>query len=280
MTTDNFKLFAAPPVNEVGFAIVTSEPFIDPYDIRSAHDIFRDSYPKYERQAPVKNLDVAFENMIEPIIRPDDIGVPPRWWFASESGEELVQAQERFIGWNWRRGVAPDTPVEYPGFDVMHERAKAAFEALANWRRDLSGVLPVPSQVQLMYDNMIPLKANDGSVLRLGQVLRNWVSIDPGVPTFGWQMRWGEHVSDDVMEPGVWSEVAEDEPIMSVSLSILGVITSAGATLPVLRMGLAAVSAVTSWEEAYAFFPKSHDYIRKTFLRLLTEEVLSSWGRR
>lgn len=271
-------LLDAPPVNEVGFSFATNGPFVDPYDIRAAHDLFREDYPKVERQIPVAQLDVVPLSLGHAVVGEEDVGVPPRWWFIAENGSELVQVQERFLGWNWRRGVPPDAKVDYPGFDTLHGKARDALNRLVEWNNEKNGSAIPPSVVQLMYDNMIVLRTDDETI-RVGDVLECWNSSEPGVPTFGWNVHWYENMAGGTIL-GQPVDLTKISAVLVVNLSLVGVISSQGSPLSVLRMRFTASRSVSSWKDGFAFLPTAHDYIRKTFVRLVTDKIQASWGKR
>lgn len=279
MTNHDSYLFDSPPVNEVGFAFVTDGPFVDPYDIRSLHDLFRGDYPKAERQSPVTQLEGAPLGFGQATISDEDQGVPPRWWFVANSGAEIVQVQERFLGWNWRRGVPADKRVDYPGFETLDSKARDALELLLEWRQENQGSVPPPAAAQLMYDNMICLRTEDGGTRRLAEVLKCWNSLEPAVPSFGWTLRWFEPMG----EPGIIGEpldTSKSSAVVTVNLSLVGVISGDEKPLPVLRVLFTALQTVSSWNDGFAFFHSAHDYIRNTFVRLITDEIQTSWGKR
>jgi len=269
-----FPVYIRPPISEVGFSIASATPMFNPAEVARIHDRVRTNYPHLERQPPVIALELSPVLNIPPLVLDTDHGVPPRWWFQSESGRQLVQLQERFLGWNWRRQSGLQHSPDYPGFEKVYAEARKAFGAVSG---AMEGSLPTLSGAQLMYDNVIPLLDQAGAALRLSDVIATWNPVDPPAPMFGWQSAWMEEITTDLLMPG--NPLTHSNGVLQTQITQAGIIGGDGEILPVVRIQFNAVRQVTSLEDAYSFFPRAHDYIRKTILRLTTPKCREAWNQ-
>jgi len=197
----------------------------------------------------------------------EGVGVPPRWWFICEDRSELLQLQERFWSWNWRRqDSAPGSPVAYPGFDAIKAKAQASIDELKNHGELIGKPFPNPGVCELLYDNVIPLSPDNGS-FRLADLLTEYTACPPKTKA-GWQMAWHEPLGD-----ATGPEVAR-------ILIVLGGMVSPDATdvVQIAKMAFNVGSLVSSWDEAFDFYEKAHRFVRKRFLELTTDKAHTMWG--
>jgi hypothetical protein len=204
-----------------------------------------------------------------------DSGVAPRWWFTSEAEDRIVQAQERYVGWNWRRNVSVYEDPKYPGFEACLKGASDAFEQIVEFRRTQAGLAPAAVSCQLLYDNVIPLRQGDG-FLKMSDVLDFLRPFD-GKKTFGWRIGW--------IEPfNLASEVAESSAVLDgrynlrIEASLAATLGNDGAPHPVIRLLMIATGPVESWDAVGPFFSCAHDYISSALVRITTAKARALWG--
>lgn len=279
-TKDDFT-FSRPPISEIGFGISTSNLATDLFKLETIRAEFADEHPRIERHAPVAGLENFPVLGIPPIILDNPAGLAPRWWLVSESGSEIVQLQEQFVSWNWRRADPFSVPVSYPGYEAVSEKAFNCFERLnALRKRDEPGGM-VPSGVQLLYDNLIPLRANDGAARRIGDVFALWASPADAPLLTGLQIGWREgfdpKTGGHASGMALGSLLGELSGLLSIQVTHVALVIADGEPVPALKVQLIATGRVSQWDEALAFFPVAHEIIRNAFLRIITPATVQSW---
>jgi uncharacterized protein (TIGR04255 family) len=258
-------LLPAAPINEMGISVFSTGQLVDPFRISELHRRFADEFPVVERQMPVVGMDNSEFVGAPPIMLPGDLGAPPRWWFIEESGERLLQAQERFLGWNWRRRARATS---YPGFEKALDGASEYFRTISDFQLEHDQEVPSLTSAQVFYDNMIIMKPDGGEQRRVETVFRHWRSLEPR-PAIGWNVNWLEP-----MNP----ENSEDRSVVAITMAL-------GATIepnhpeprPVLKLAFNAVTGTVAWETLRSFALKAHDHISERFKSLLTDEILAEF---
>ncbi|NJL72936.1 MAG: TIGR04255 family protein [Candidatus Competibacteraceae bacterium] len=150
--------FTHPPLNEVVMGVQFSPP--NGYSQIRAGDVwklFRADYPLVqERDA----LPPTFETFgarrsgqlagrVSFVAGP----VHDRFWFVSESGEELVQFQQDRLLHNWRKIGNRDN--EYPRFEIMLDKFRLELSALELYAESLTPQRLSINQCELSYINHI-----------------------------------------------------------------------------------------------------------------------------
>ncbi|WIW88938.1 TIGR04255 family protein [Sphingobium sp. V4] len=256
--------FARAPINEVGFFIATKDSLVDPFGAAEIHRSLEQTYPNVERQAPVGGLELGPFLGIPPVLDPSDNGVPPRWWFVSEDETRLVQLQERFAGWNWRRRGDLNSLSTYPGYDECSQAAASYFELINEWRKSHGLENPEIVGCNLFYDNIIPFESSVEEPRRIDEVLSNWRSTWKR-PTAAWQVNWLEPIGDGGPDA---------KEAMSVVMRLAGLMREGDpAPLSALNIQFHLTSGKTNWENLWQFFEKAHAHVRVRFDELLTEQA-------
>lgn len=253
----------APPVTEVGFSIGTLDTIVlDPFNASVLHDAFSSDFPNVERREPTQGLPVASIMGSPPALLPSDLGVPPRWWFKSESDNEVLQMQERFWSFNWRRNPFGSAPVEYPGYDDLRSRAEGYANRLRNWHTTRGSCEPAPASCELLYTDLIKISP--------GRKMSDYFAFWEGDPSGGFRtaafnLSWLEPVGD------------EEKGTLNVSLSHVSPVTEEFPDSVFFQVNFVAGAVATSWDEAFSFFDLAHGAIRNRFEYMLTDEFKSSW---
>ncbi|MDV5823095.1 TIGR04255 family protein [Sphingobium naphthae] len=254
----------APPVTEVGFSIGTLDSIImDPFRASELHEAFSADFPLVERREPTQGLPIAAIVGSPPALLPSDLGVPPRWWFKSESDNEVLQMQERFWSFNWRRNPFGSRPVEYPGYIDLRNRAESYAKRLCEWHTGRGNPEPVPASCELLYTDLI--KVSQGR--RLSDYFAFWKG-DPsgGFRTAAFNLSWLEPVGDG------------DKGTLNVALTHVSPVTEDFPDSVFFQVNFVAGSVVTSWDDTFEFFDLAHEAIRNRFEYMLTEEFKLSWN--
>ena len=188
--------------------------------------------------------------------------VQPRWWFVSEDGARLIQAQHDTIAVNWRNRsrekLAP--AVGYPGYTAM--RAKAV-ETLKAWQgfSDVSELVrPVCS---LFYDNVWPMAEGDSTA----SVFRFWNNLGVTGHFTGPEMNWTVAVQDERLSgPASISLTAE-----------IGAMNRENEVVRVARVRLNATAHSADEAHMWVAFDVLHEQVLSYLDLLVTDEVLATW---
>lgn len=246
---------------------MASAGLIDAYDIRELHRQFPDfpiaqlqTGPVIHEVAPLVGGGSNVPNTTQ--------GIPQRWWFTSADGERVLQLQDDFVSFNWRRTVPPGTPVRYPGYDALTAEFKDILERLTQYCAAASRVMPSPAGCELLYDNIIPMMRSDGSQMPISSVLREINRTVP-VPFALWQMSWLENIAG----------VAENDPsTLRIEIRNVGVVVAGQPPAPVIKMVFTCGAARTTWPDVLSFMDVAHSHIRERFVTLIEEEVQATWN--
>jgi uncharacterized protein (TIGR04255 family) len=147
--------FETPPVSEVVLAV----RFV-PLEVGTivlgtvGQELFGRDLPKVEEQPPVV---MPIEELESPArgaeLRLELLETPPtpRFWFMSESGNELTQVQEDFFARNWRRIDGSD--VIYPHFEAVRQPFIDGYVAFTGAMAERAGKVLSPIQCEVTYVN-------------------------------------------------------------------------------------------------------------------------------
>lgn len=271
-----------PPINEIGFSVLASGTLVDPYDIRGLHDLVRAEYPWLSRQLPAVLEAEQFAGLATTISE-NDTGLAPRWWFENHPRNRLIQVQERYIGWNWRKMSGLYGEPQYPGFENCLDEAMAAIDSARTFREKYSletgaGLVPAPTACQLLYDNIIVLQQSDRR-LRISDILNFFQPVGDPVKSFGWNFGWVEPIDASAIEDGDPVRPLNDS-MLKVEASMLAAIDDTGTQQPVLRLRFVAYGVIQNWDSTRAFFTQAHAHITATLSRITTDQAKAAWGIR
>lgn len=247
------------PLFEVGLNLIFAGPgLVDPYDIRSLHDLFRDELPRVERQLPA-----SVDGKPISVSKPEDDF--QRWFFISEDGSSLAQFQTNVVGRNWRRQILPPGGdlSTYPGFTQLLAAFSEQFSKLESYLSGMGKSLPATHMAELFYDNFIPL----GEGVRLRDVL-SAVQIPYSTPVGDFVCTWRE---------GLVGEVSETS-FLRIDMRALGAsIDEDGEPAPFIRLRLMARDNVSSFKQALTFYEQAHSLTRTRLESLTTEACRATW---
>jgi hypothetical protein len=263
--------FERPPVTEVALSL----QFEELSGLTSIHfgplwDIFRERYPRIEQQPPLARMAERFdETSSQPQLQVQFVTsqMLPRYWFVSESGNELVQVQQDRFAYNWRKNAEDAV---YPGYPILRERLIEEIRLFQGFVTD-AGVGDLSfDQCEVTYVNQL----SPGAVWRrpadIGRVLSFW-SDDPDV--FG--DLEAVRVATQDRRLG-----AEGAPVgrlyFEAGTAIRGV---DGALILSLNLVGRGAPASASLVDALTMVDAEHDWVIDKFLDVTTEEVQRDWGR-
>jgi len=266
--TSDSTLLPRAPLNEMSFSIFTLEQLVDPFDIASVHGLFAADYPNVERAAPVSGPEQP-ELLGTPLALVDtDVGIPPRWWFIADEGDRLLQVQERFAAWNWRKQPPPNDS-SYRGFNWSVEEAAKFFTVLKD-AAEAAGRPTTISSSQVYYDDVIPLTTPSGDGIKLEAILANWRNVTQR-QTLGWGLQWVEPLD---------SFGAQGQSMLVVRMALGTIVSQENSEpTPVLKLTFNASSVAVEWANYRSFFKAAHTHISERFRELLTEEAMAEFSR-
>lgn len=249
------------PVIEMGLTVYSRHPgLFSDYDPKSIHDIFKADFPTASRQLPVQIQEGG-----QPFIQESDPNDPAlRWWFGSADGTDLIQFQENMVALNWRRQALPPTlPKPYPGYEAQKRAFLEIISKLEGRLRDVGGSLPPPLVVDILYDNVFPLEADDG-VLRIRDVITPF-HLEPARPIANLNMAWQEPLSEFGRPAGI--NITINTPVMSIQ----------DEAKLVVRVQLIGRSQMESWSQLEEAFDALHDAITERLRTLTTPQHRATW---
>lgn len=251
-----------PPVWELGLTVQTATPGVmSNYDVRGAHDPFRDSYPKYSR-----NVAVDLRQQPPFILGFNAPEASDRWWFISDDEQRLIQLQENLIAVNWRRRRMPPEPSAYPGFQATLSRLRETIDALAAVRGSDAPPFPEPLAGELLYDNFLPLIGPGGETLSAYEIFAPVaVKFDPPITDF--TTSWREALTQFGTDAS-----------LRINLQALVVGAPDEEPGPALRLNFQARCGARPWDDMLAFLDGAHAYVRRRFLDLTTDKAHTMWG--
>lgn len=173
MSTEGLPDFEAPPVVETVLAVRYRDvPGLDaPRLVKFWDDCLSADLPTIEERPPYEAPVEQFgqESGTSPVALRIGGSIPSPRFFCS-SGNDLIQLQQDWFAYNWRK--TPENP-DY----TRYEKGRAKFE---RWMTDLSsfvqetfGAELVPTQCEVTYINHIALTADDLAWGPFGAVLRD-----------------------------------------------------------------------------------------------------------
>ncbi len=259
--------YAKPPVVEVALSVQFEQ-----LDLTAAHlglvwELFRDRFPKIQEKselAPEIERFAPAERRV-PGVRFKIESVPAtRFWFVSDSGDELVQVQrDRFIR-NWRK--TEDSP-EYPSYSTLCKKFKKDWYKFAKFVTEECSLTLVPNQCELTYVNIV----EDVDSNHFANVF-TWVN---GSYSDGYLSNVEE--AELILRYVLQNE--PDEPWGRLHISTEPALTLDGK--PAVRLALTARGEpkTQDFDGIRGFLDKGHEAIVRGFTSITTVEMHKIWER-
>lgn len=234
---------------------------VDPYDVRSLHDLYRAELPQVQRQLPIGPSGDGSPIQIN---SPDDDH--QRWWFISDDEHTLGQFQTNFVGRNWRRQILPPAPgAPYPGYSALARDFRAQVAKLEGHILGSGREVPRPVSADMFFDNMIPF--DPGTRLR---DLVQPIQFDPPFQIVGFNSSWKERLAE---------EPPTDDSFLQVEMRSVGAALKGEPVRSFLRLRFVARDVVESVDGAMAFFDKAHMLVHRRLIELTTPQCRTTWGQ-
>lgn len=170
--------FASPPVVEVALGI-QFDPLVDLHTPRLGllWKRFRDRFPRIEERSllepSVEQFSDAPSTGFQLRLEALDVPPPPRLWFISEDGTQLLQVQrDRFV-YNWRKVTDTDP---YPRYSQMRETFAGALDELRRYLEEEKVGPLVPNQCEVTYVDAMVSGAGWDRHAQLDRILTIWSS--------------------------------------------------------------------------------------------------------
>lgn len=246
-----------PPLWEMSIAMQTSDlGGLKAQQALNLREIIKDDYPLVEMYPPLGAIGSGEEKYEQ---LPN---IQPRWWFVSEDGSRVIQAQHDTIAVNWRnRSHADLAPaVGYPGFNSMASDAKKMLDL---WKAN-SDVRELNRPVcSLFYDNLWPME--DG--VSTASVFRFWNHLGVSGRFLGPEMNWTIILENDRLTgPANLSLTAE-----------IGAMARGDETVRVARVRLNAIAHSADEEHMWVALDVLHEQILHFLDLIVTDEVRLKW---
>ena len=266
----NHRKFRSPPVNEVGLSVAFSgQSILDHYDVKGMHQAFPD-LPVAERVPSLGILSVA-DMVGGGSDMPDMAGGPPqKWWFISEDDSRVLQIQDNFLGYNWRRKDIPfGEPSNYPGFDSILREFNDRLTELEKWCQQTGRTMPNPTGCEIFYDDVIPLNIDGRFSFSMSEAMVEFNRAEKDRPCSAWMSQWIEKIDG----------LPDDDPsLLKVQINQLGALhPSSREPIHVLKVAWVAGAARKEWRDVVEFFKLSHQHIVNRFEALISKELQETW---
>ena len=147
--------YTKPPVVEVVWSVQFAKlPWLTAAHTGLFWQLIQEAYPKCEEQPPIKRADEPEELLQAPRVFPEILAKPPlcRQWFASESGNNIVQLQPDKFCINWRKVKPDDT---YPRYDYMRKQFASRWKQFCEFAQSQSGEPPQVNLLEMTYVNHV-----------------------------------------------------------------------------------------------------------------------------
>ncbi len=269
--------FDHPPVSEVVLGIQFADPVLD--DVVLLADFLpsvRDAFPQLEKHPPLAKAVEAFGDT--PPTTTFDIqfgseAPPVRYWFVSESGNDLIQAQQDRFVVNWRQVRAAD---EYPRYPHLRERFEREYGAIHSAVGEERWARATVDWCEVSYINRVPAEL-DGNRTQLSDILEvvqpfssEARSVIPEVEDSNFQARFllpplqtdGDPSGRFYVLAGPGTHGPTQEKIYALTFLYRGRPSGQGL------------------EELLDFFDRGREVIVKSFKELTTRRMHELWGLR
>ncbi len=256
-------------MNEVGLSISFADrSFISEYAIQELHGLFMDELPHVERAHPTPGPDILPLQGHSPL----NVDQPlSRWWFKSADERFVLQLQENFFGFNWRRIAPVADKAEYPGYEEMKARFDRYFAKIREWQISHGQSCPRPIAGELLYDDVIEIQQSTEPV-KISSYLSFWNSVGQN-PVAGWNVNWVESFS---------KHTDKNESVMKFAALLAGFAKDEDPEqfVPVIRLNFAAMGMLKDIAGIDTFFEDAHLYIGARFKSIVSEQAQAAWGRK
>lgn len=270
MSTEGLPDFEAPPVVETVLAVrYRDAPGLDaPRLVKFWDEYLSADLPTIEERSPYEAPVEQFgqDSGTSPVALRIGGSIPSPRFFCS-SGNDLIQLQQGWFAYNWRK--TPENP-DY----TRYEKGRAKFE---RWMTDLGtfvqgtlGVELVPTQCEVTYINHIALTADDLTGGPFGAVLRN---IQPRSGAFLPLPETSRHVSAYVIPS------AEGSPMGRLHVAVDRA-WAGEQREPIVLLSLTARGAPRSSEisSVLEFLDLGRRWVVKGFVDMTTASFHQRWG--
>jgi len=220
--------------------------------------------PKVSEQSPVPPIFESFGLISQPAFSFQQFSAPPmpRYWFESESGNDLLQLQSDKIYRNWRRRKPADS---YPGFEIV----------FASFKKDIENLSRVFDQEKL------------GSI-SFNQCEMTYVNIvipadDKGLPIEALTDLWTGWYGDDFAYEDAYLNFRRiisrnDEPIGRVHVQFAPILSLDGKPGIKFEITSRGRPAGTDAPAVFDFLREQHDIIRQAYESVVKASVRSAWN--
>lgn len=260
--------YERPPVHEVllGVHFKAIERFGGPH-LGLLWGEFRPRFGQFQEQAPlVFSLErFGLPEPPEPPRLEFLTAIPPRIWFVTDQGTELLQVQQDWFSHNWRKLKDDD---EYPRYARLRESFQEELTRLmAFLEREQLGRLE-PLQCEVTYVNHIALDN--------GETLEDLLTV------------FREEFSDDFFNKPENATISlrflipeAGEPIGRLHIAAVPIVMLKTDT-PGVRLTLTARGKPTRDDQGalFEFLDRAHDWIVRGFTSVTTKKMHKKWGRR
>lgn len=259
--------FEHPPLNEVVLGIQFSPP--SGYSQIRAGDVwalFRGDFPQVQEQ---QILPPTFETFGLPQVPQFNLAIATgathdRFWFLSESGDELIQFQNDRLLHNWRKVGEGKNP--YPRFEAIVQKFESEAATLERYFASLSPQQLMINQCEISYINHIRL-GDEGEAARPDYWLRFAKFQDEAPEDYAIKFR-KRVLSDD------------GRPLGRLTCEAVSAVeNSTGKKLVLLTLTARGAPETPTLAAALAFLTKGRQLVVHWFAALTTDSAHRVWGR-
>ena len=264
--------FIAPPVVEVALSVsfrpVKALNTVQLIDLWTT--AFRGDYPEIQEQPPFvmptesigaapAGPSVSFQLSPNP--------VSPRYWLLDEQQHHLIQLQQDFFAFNWRK---LDESMEYPRYSRMREQFAAALQRVADYLEPHDLGEFIPTQAEITYINHVSPEPGEAQ-LRLRSIISGFATPDveglPDVETERLALTY--RILHGERQIGRLHVAAEPAVRRKDSVSMVA--------LSVTARGLPMESSI---EGVLAFLDFGSEVAMDAFVGLTSQDMHARWGRK
>jgi len=142
---------------------------------------YRAEFPNIEQQPPIEPAVEHFGGPPPPFSLKLEAGMPaPRFWFVNSNGSQLIQLQQNWFAFNWRRRT-PDA-AEYPRFSSVKDSFQRELQCLNEFVTNEGFGKIQPEQCEVAYVNHVTRGDSWESLGQLDRVLRIFGSTHEFLP--------------------------------------------------------------------------------------------------
>jgi uncharacterized protein (TIGR04255 family) len=258
--------FQHPPLNEVVIGIQFA-PAAGYMQILAGDiwKLFKKDFPTVEEMPALQPSFEVFGQIFQPLPNFGVIGQPThdRFWFVSESRDELIQFQQDRLLHNWRK--VGDETNEYPRFERMIERFYNEALTIEHYFNSIMPQRIMCNQAEISYVNHIPLVA-EGAPARID----HWLKF----------LKFAEQVPDDAS--GYWRRALYDknnEPIGRLTCEIMSILKPSVGPAVSLTLTVRGAPMESTIESSVDFLKFGRGIIVQEFAEITTDMAHKAWGR-